>query len=288
MKNHQLSSITSTILVLALALVLAFAAVSCGSEKEEIGKIGVVVSILPLAEFVDNIGGENVDASVMVPPGASPHTYEPSPSQLVAVSKAKVFVKAGSGVQFELTWMDKIIDINSSMLVIDSSKRVMIMGNDPHIWLSPLNAKIMVENICDGLIAADPENESYYVQNRDEYLRQLDELDDEIRENLDGVENRVFMVFHPAWGYFARAYGLEQIAIEIEGKEPSAKDIANLIEEALERNIKVVFASPQFNQQSARTIADEIGGIVVSIDPLAKDYITNMHTVLGYLVQELK
>ena len=96
------------------------------------------------------------------------------------------------------------------------------------------------------------------------------------------------MVFHPSWGYFATEYGLEQIAVEIEGKEPSAKDMANFIEKALERNIKVVFASPQFNQQSARTIADEIGGEVVSIDPLAEDYITNMRTVLGYLLQELK
>ena len=274
--------------MLALALALAFAAVSCGSEKEETGKVGVVVTILPLADFVENVGGEKVDVTVMVPPGASPHGSELTKSQLVAVSKAEVFVKVGSGVEFELTRMDKLIDQNREMLVVDCSKGVTIMGNDPHIWLSPLNAKIMVENICSGLIEVDPENESYYIQNRDEYLRQLDELHEEIRENLEGVESRVFMVFHPAWGYFARAYGLEQIAIEIEGKEPSAKDIANLIDEALERSIKLVFASPQSNQQSARTIADEIGGIVVSIDPLAKDYITNMHTVLGYLVQELK
>ena len=271
-----------------LALALTLAAASCGSEKEETGKIGVVVSILPLAEFVEHVGGEKVDVSVMVPPGASPHTHEPTPSQLVAVSKAEVFVKVGSGVQFELAWMDKIIDTNSNMLTVDSSNGVMLMGNDPHIWLSPLNARIMVENICSGLIAVDPENESYYIQNRDAYLRQLDDLDEEIRESLDGVENRAFMVFHPAWGYFARDYELEQIPIEIEGKEPSVKDIANVIDEALERDIKVVFASPQFNQQSARTIADEIGGKVESIDPLAKDYATNMRTVLGYLLQGLK
>ena len=271
-----------------LALALTLAAASCGSEKEETGKIGVVVSILPLAEFVEHVGGEKVDVSTMVPPGASPHTHEPTPSQLVAVSKAEVFVKVGSGVQFELAWMDKLIDTNSNMPIVDSSNGVILMGNDPHIWLSPLNAKIMVENICSGLIEVDPENESYYIQNRDEYLRQLAELDEEIRESLDGVESRAFMVFHPAWGYFARAYGLEQIAIEIEGKDPSVKDIANVIDEALEYDIKVVFASPQFNQQSARTIADEIGGKVESIDPLAKDYVTNMRTVLGYLVQELK
>jgi len=273
---------------MVLALALTPAAASCGSEKEETGKIGVVVTIPPLAHFVENVGGALVDVTVMVPPGASAHTYEPSPSQMVKLSKAEVYVKVGSGVEFELTWMDKIIDTNSNMLIVDSSNGVMLMGNDPHIWLSPLNARIMVENICSGLIEVDLENEPYYIQNRDEYLRQLDELDEEIRESLDGVEHGVFMVFHPAWGYFARAYGLEQIAIEIEGKEPSARDIANVIDEALARDIKVVFASPQFNQQSARTIADEIGGVVVSIDPLAEDYVTNMRTVLGYLVQELK
>jgi zinc transport system substrate-binding protein len=274
--------------VLALALALAFAASSCGSEKEESDKLRVVVSLVPLAGFVENVGGGQVDVTVMVPSGASPHTYEPTSGSLVAVSKADLFVKVGSGVEFELTWMDKVIDLNRSMLVVDSSRGVTIVGNDPHIWLSPLNARTMVENICSGLIEADPENESYYVQNKDDYLTQLDELHEEIRENLEGVANRAFMVFHPSWGYFAGEYGLEQIAVEIEGKEPSAKDMANLIEKALERNIKIVFASPQFNQQSARTIADEIGGEVVSIDPLAEDYITNMRRVLGYLVQELK
>jgi len=273
---------------MVLALALTLTAASCGSEKEETGKIGVVVSILPLAEFVEHVGGERVDVSVMVSSEYSPHTPKLTPSQLSAVSKADVFVKVGSGVEFELTQMDTLIEQNRAMLVVDCSKGVTIMGNDPHIWLTPLNAKIMVENICSGLIEVDPENESYYIQNRDEYLRQLDELDEEIRKSFDGVENRAFMVFHPAWGYFARAYGLEQIAIEIEGKEPSVKDIANVIDEALEYDIKVVFASPQFNQQSARTIADEIGGKVESIDPLAKDYVTNMRTVLGYLLQGLK
>ena len=162
------------------------------------------------------------------------------------------------------------------------------MGNDPHIWLSPLNARIMVENICSGLIEVDPVNEPYYIQNRDGYLRQLDELDEDISESLEGVESEAFMVLHPAWGYFAQDYGLEQIAIEVEGKEPSAKDIANLIDEALERNIEIVFASPQFNQQSAHTIADGIGGLVVSIDPLAEEYIPNMRMFLGYLAQGLE
>lgn len=250
--------------------------------------MGVAVTIPPLAYFVENVGGVLVDVTVMVPPGASAHTYEPSPSQMVKLSKAEVYVKVGSGVEFELAWMDKIIDVNPSMLVVDCSEGVTMLGSDPHIWLCPLNAKLMVENICNGFIEVDPVNEPYYIQNRDDYLRQLDELDEEIREQIGGVANRVFMVFHPAWGYFARDYGLEQIAIEVEGKEPSAKDIADLIDEALEHDIEFVFASPQFNQDPARTIAREIGGEVVSVDPLAEDYIANMHTVLGYLVQELK
>jgi len=301
MRKYYAVSLSFISLIL---LVLAFLVISCQETNRLDDKIGVVVSIAPQADFVEAVDGEKVIVTVMVPPGADPHTYEPTPSQMVGVSKAKMYAKVGSGVEFELAWMDKISQQNKKMLVVDCSKGIQMIGmeenhgdedggeqhqgEDPHIWLSPQNAKLMVWNICSGLIQVDPKNEAYYTRNRDEYLMKLDALDKDIQEGLSKVINRRFMVFHPAWGDFARDYNLEQIPIAIGGKEPSAKDIADLIQKARELGIKIIFAEPQFNPRSAETIAKEIGGRVVFIDPLAEDYISNMRLVLDELVKAME
>lgn len=303
MRNNSMSKLLA--LVLAIVLVSGFSSVSCQHVVTQEAKIGVVVTLLPQAEFVNGVGRDRVNVTVMVPPGADPHTYELTPSQLVRVSRAKMYAKVGSGVEFELTWMDKLIAQNKEMLVVDCANGVQLMqavedehheaeegehhtGNDPHIWLSPRSAKIMVENICHGLVKIDPDGAAYYAENKDAYLVKLDNLDKDMREGLAGVTNRRFIVFHPAWGYFARDYNLEQVPIEVGGKEPSAKDIANLVQEAKKYNIKVVFASPQFNPQSAQVIAQEIGGRVVFIDDLAGNYIDNMRMVLNELVEAME
>lgn len=273
-------------LILTTAMVITTA--SCRFEQKQKGKVEVVVSILPLADFVENIGKEKVDVAVMVPPGASPHTYEPTPGQLRLVAEAKLFVKVGSGIEFELTWMDKIISTNKGMLVADASKGIELMGKDPHIWLSPRNARIMVENIYDGLVKIDPGSEAYYAENKNKYLANLDQLDKYISQSLAGITKRSFMVYHPAWGYFARDYNLVEIPIEEEGKEPSAGDIARLIEQAKMNNIKVIFASPQYNMERAQVIAREIGGEVVIADDLARDYIGNLHKFSDEISRYLK
>ena len=295
--------IKSASLVLSLVLVLTLtSAMSCAQPETASQKTSVVVTILPQAEFTENVGGGLVDVTVMVPSGASPHTYEPTPSQIAALARAEMYAKAGSGIDFELVWTDKLIAANKKMLVVDCSEGVQLQemvgtheeereqhgAFDPHIWMSPRNAKIMVRNICNGLIQVDPDNRAYYEHNRDAYLEKLTELDSDIRNGLDGIKNRSFMVYHPSFGYFAREYNLDMIPIEEEGKEPTAAGIANLIEYAKEHKIKVIFASPQFNPQSARVIADEIGGSVVFIDPLARDYINNLRRVLGEMVQVME
>lgn len=274
------------IILLTLLLMSVFSlAVSCTSPAGETsGKIGVVVTILPQAEFVESVGGDRVEITVMVPPGASPHTYAPTPSQLVTVKQASMYAKVGSGVEFELVHMDRIEEAGGNMLVVDCARGVELFQNDPHIWLSPKNAMVMVENICCGLIAIDPLYEEYYIQNRDEYLMRLDELDQSMKKSFAGKTNGKFMVFHPSWGYFARDYGLTQISVEEEGKQPTAAGIAALVEQARTENIRVVFVSPQFDTQSAEAIAEVIGGEVVPIDPLAQDYIDNMSVILEKLV----
>lgn len=293
-------------LALLFMMSLVAAATSCTQQIEAATKLGVVVSILPQAEFVQNIGGDKVDVTVMVPPGASPHTYEPTPSQMVALSDAKLYAKVGSGVEFELVWMDRLIAQNDNMLVVDCSQGVQLQemaavdeheddgherehgAMDPHIWMSPKNAQIMVQNIADSLIQIDPDNRVYYELNRDAYLQKLEQLNHDIREGLSEVENRIFMVYHPAFGYFASNYDLTMLPVEAEGKEPTPAGLQHLIEQATEHKIHVVFASPQFNPQSAKVIADAIDGRVVLINPLARDYIENLQILVGELVQAME
>jgi len=239
----------------------------------------VIVTILPQAEFVEKVGGERVHVTVMVPPGASPHTYEPTARQLMDVSKAEIYFQVGSGVDFELTFMSKIVEINKRMLIVNCSEGIQIIGNDPHVWLSPRNAKIIVRNICEALVQVDPENEDYYRENMRSYLEELDDLDREIREILKNITDRRFMVYHPAWRYFAREYNLTQIPVEKEGKEPTVRGLMALIDQARELNRRVIFVSPQFDRKKAEAIAESIHGKIVFLDPLAKDYVENLRSV---------
>ncbi len=264
---------------IVICLIGAYIYVTPQTEKELDKKIGVIVSIPPQAEFVERVGGDRVQVTVMVPAGASPHTYEPAPSQLRAVSSAKIYAEVGSGLEFEAAWMNKISSTNREMLVVNCSKNISFIGTDPHVWLSPRNAEIMVENIYRGLIQIDPTNQEYYMKNKERYLQELDGLDKKIIQAIAGKENRKIMVYHPAWTYLCRDYGLEQIAIEKEGKEPTPQGIADLIKQARKDNITVVFASPQFSTKSAEVIASEINGNVVLISPLERNYMENMHKV---------
>ena len=308
MREVSLNKLFSIVLASLLVVLLATSTLSCRQKEEASEKVGVVVTVLPQAEYVESVGGKRVNITVMVPPGANVHIYEPTPSQMTALAKAEMYAKVGSGVEFELVWIEKLIAANKYMLVVDCSKGIELQemivepeheeehekgepehsSMDTHVWMSPLNAQIMVRNISDGLIQVDPDNKTYYEQNRDAYLQELAELDQNIRDGLSGVTNRRFMVYHPAFGYFAKEYSLTMLPIEEEGKEPTAAGMAYLIKQAKEHNIKVIFAEPQFNPQSAEVIAEAIGGRVVFVDPLARNYIMNMRLLLDELVQAME
>jgi zinc transport system substrate-binding protein len=272
-------------LLMTLVFVLLTA---CAPAPQIAGdKIGVIVTVLPQVEFVKAVGGDRVDVTAMVPPGANPHTYEVTPAQMTKLSKAKMYAKVGSPLEFELTWLDKLAAQNHDMLMVDCGQGIGLMkssdpdepGIDAHTWTSPQNVKIMVNNICTGMSQISPADQPYFEKNRDSYLAKLDALDIDIRSSLTGLSNRTFIVYHPAWGYFAQDYSLRQLGIERDGKEPQAAYMARLIQEARENNIKVIFVSPQFDTRSAEAIAREIGGRVVSIDPEGGDYLDNMREV---------
>ncbi|MCW4042442.1 MAG: zinc ABC transporter substrate-binding protein, partial [Candidatus Bathyarchaeota archaeon] len=281
---NYIAIIFTIIVIIAVGLLSLYQS----SDLDYVEKPRVVVTILPQAEFIEKIAGDKVSITTMVPPGASPHTYEPRPSQMKEVAEAKMYAKVGTGLDFELVWMPKIIETNPNMLIVDSSEGIQLIemgahdneyqlgGKDPHVWLSPKKAIIMVENLYEGLVKIDPDNKEYYAKNKDVYIDSLKELDNTIMQTFSGLKTKKFMVYHASWGYLAYDYDLEQIPIEKEGKKPTPEGIATLIDQARENNVTIIFASPEFEIQTAKTIAEEIDGTVILISPLAKDYIENL------------
>ena len=269
----------------------------CVSQREATGQIKVATTIIPLGEFVHAVGGDRVSVTVLVPPGADPHTFEPSPSQIREVADADIYAENGAGLE---SWMDNILNVNQRMLVVDTSRGVSLtagtdetgssggMAMDPHIWLSPRDAIIQVRNICDGLTRVDPVGKDYYANNRDNYIIKLKELDAYLNSTFAGTNKKKFVVLHPAWTYFARDYGLEQIAIEVEEKEPGPRYLTEVVNTALANNITTVFVEPQYNPKMAEVISKEINGKVVSIDDLAPNYIENLMSVGEKIAESLR
>ncbi len=281
-------------LLALIAMVLP--AASCGGQEPASNKLGVAVTLLPYADFVRQIGGDKVDITVMVPPGANPHSYEPMTSQMVALSKAKVYVKVGTPIEFELTWMDKLVQQNPHMLVINGSTGIDLInsadpdtpGMDPHVWTSPVNAKVIAQNICSGLSLADPANASYYQANRDSYLSKLGDLDSYIKGKFAGRTVRYFLIYHPSFGYFAEEYNLTQLSIEFEGKEPTPQGIQQCIDLAKQYDLNYVFIEPQYPLQYAQTIADATGGKTALANDLPQNYIDSMRSLANAIALELE
>ncbi|MCF8010225.1 MAG: zinc ABC transporter substrate-binding protein [Clostridiales bacterium] len=244
--------------------------------------IKVAVSILPQARFVEKIGGDKVKVQVMIPPGASPVTYEPTPTQLKNLSRADMYVRVKC-LPFEKAWMGRIKSANDNMHIIDSSMGIKIINKDPHIWLSPVLVKKQVEHIYQGLAEIDPQNKDYYKNNKERYVSELEKLDREIKNVLSGISNKKFIVFHPCWGYFAREYGLKQIPVKTEGKKLTPRDITRVVDKARSSRVKVIIVSPQHDTKSSEVIAREIEGEIILANPLAKDYIENIRHFAGKL-----
>ena len=287
----------------------------------------VFASVIPIQTFVAKIGGEHVDARVMVRPGFSPHTYDPTPQQISALSEAVLYVL--TGVPFEKAWMERIRSANPQMQLLDAREGITLRKmeahahgehahgsrhhdesgpehakvgqraydqhagesdheQDPHVWTSPVLVTQMAGRIRDKLTELAPDHAIDFARNHDALVAELSALDGELHALLDPLPNRKFMVFHPAWGYFADSYGLTQVSIEHEGKEPGARGLAALIEQAKQERIKVVFVQPQFDKRSATQVAQAIDGAVVAVDPLAADYTENLRRVGRQFAQALE
>lgn len=259
----------------------------------------VFVSILPQKYVVQRICKDRVKVEVMVQPGANPHNYEPKASQMARLAETDIYFAIG--VPFEDVWLDKLAAVNPKMQVVrtDAGIEKMTMAAhhhheegergheqghhehgettpDPHTWLSPALVKVQVKNKTEALVARYPAEAAFFAANAEEFLGEIDSLDNRLRALLQDSRGRQFMVYHPAWGYFAREYGLVQVPVEIEGKEPKPSQLKELIEHAREKGIRVIFMQPQFSRKSAEIVAAEIGGKVAVADDLAEDWPANL------------
>ena len=283
-------------------LLVGFCIGACVLPVNATEKIQVAVSILPQVYFVEQIGGDLVDVLCMLPKGGMPHTYEPTAQQMKQLSQADMYVR--TKVDFENAWWEKMMTANPNMLVVDSTEGVELIGaathhheeegedhehhgRDPHVWLAPRLVKIQAENIYQGLIAVDPDHKDSYQAHKEHFLAELDNLDRKIQARLAHLRTRKFMIFHPAWSYFARDYDLEQIPIEVEGKEPSAKEMTALMKLAQKEQITVLFVQPQTSRRSVSTIAKQIGAKVEILDPLAANWKENILHVTKVLSETL-
>jgi zinc transport system substrate-binding protein len=257
----------------------------------------VFVSILPQKYFVENIAGDQVDIQVMVLPGESPATYEPTPQQMVKLSKASLYFSID--VPFEKKWLPKIKQLYPKLTIVQThrgiTKRTMHSHRhqledhhhlkDPHIWLSPPLAFLQVRHIFTSLIERCPERLKI-INNYRQLINGIASLDAELLEIFSRTKNKTFMVFHPSWGYFADAYGLHQFSIETEGKDVKPSQLAHLIDSARKKKIKVIFAQPQFSTKSANLISKSIGGKMIIIDPLSENWAENLKTVARKMINQ--
>jgi zinc transport system substrate-binding protein len=279
------------LLILSVILIVGLpGTVSC-LGKESPTKLKAFVSIVPQKYFVERIGRDRVDVSVLVGPGHSPATYEPTPRQMAELSKARVFFRIG--VPFENSLIPKIESMFKGLTMVDTRKGIKLRkmdpdrvderhgahaagARDPHIWLDPILVKTQAKTICDALSKLDPKNAGIYEKNLKRFQDDLDRVHARVAKALAPVKGKELFVFHPAYGYLADRYGLKQVAVETGGKEPSARQLATLVDQAKESGARVIFMQPQFDRRNAETVAKAIGGAVVSLDPLGADYLKNL------------
>ncbi|MFA7288141.1 MAG: zinc ABC transporter substrate-binding protein [Melioribacteraceae bacterium] len=267
-----------------IVLLLIIGLILSGCKKEAKipntdGNIKISVTLLPYADFVNRIGGKFVKVNILVPPGASHESYEPEPLKLIELGKSDAYLLTGSIWEFEKTLTGKIKAGNENLTFIDLSKGINLIGNNPHVWLGVKEVKIISENIYDYLVEKKPEQKEYFLSNKNKFVAELDSADNYIKDVVSKMGNKAMLVYHPAWGYFANEYGLEEIAIEKNGNTPKASDIAKLIDRTKLLKIKTIFIEKQFDSSPAVTIADEIGAQIVTIDPVPPDFIINLYDI---------
>jgi zinc transport system substrate-binding protein len=282
--------------LLVLLLFCTMVVCDCAKHHTSATKPLVFVSILPQQYFVQKIAGDLVDVAVMVEPGASPHAYEPKPFQMTQLSHAQAYFSIG--IEFENVWLPRFASLAPHMHIIHTDTLITKIaghdecneqhdqsihdadeheGLDPHIWLSPQLVQQQAQTICRGLIQMDSAHAQIYTTNCALFLKEIAAVQDTLHTLLK--PGTTFMVFHPAWAYFAREFGLNQLSVEINGQEPSPRELSNILKQAQQQHITTIFVQPQFSQQSAGVIAHQLKGRVVVANDLAANWSQNLISV---------
>ncbi|HHV60519.1 MAG TPA: zinc ABC transporter solute-binding protein [Clostridiaceae bacterium] len=299
--------------IFMMAIITIFSFTGCNEKTNSTAaqtKPVVAVTIVPQATFVKEVAGDLMDVVVLVPPGYSPESYQPSPKLMEEFSRASIYFAIGVPAE-EAYILPRVGSINSGIKIVDLAERVARFypprsfetgesshshstnpdspeipsdehsheGNDPHIWLSPKRVKVIIEEIARELSILDADNKSIYESNAESYKQELDKLDSEIKEILSGVSNKSFIMYHPSLGYFADDYGLNMHAIEEGGKDAAPKTFQRLIDLAKSENIKAVFYQAESDSRQSRAFAEEIGGEAIMVEPLSADYINNLRKI---------
>lgn len=264
----------------------------------------VTVTIEPQRYFAEKIAGDKYKVNSMVAAGLNPENYDPTPQQMVNLGKSEAYFRIGH-IGFEQAWMDNILQNNPNLKVFDLSKGFDLIsseeehahdhaedeshdhhhhgGVDPHIWSSVRGAKAVAANTLDAFVALDPDNKAYYTENYRELLQEIDRTETLLHEKLDTLSERTFIIYHPALTYLADEFGLTQLCIEMDGKEPSPALLKTLVETARDKNARVVFIQQEFDQKNAELIAKETGSRLVRINPLSYDWNKEMITIANAL-----
>ncbi|MGL5317747.1 MAG: metal ABC transporter solute-binding protein, Zn/Mn family [Bacteroidales bacterium] len=291
-----------TFFSIAILLGLLLFQISCNSKQPQ--KKTVAVTILPQKYFAEKMVGDKFDIFCVVPSGSSPESYDPSAALVLQLGKSDAYLKVGS-LGFELAWMDKIQHNNPEMKIFDLSNDIDALTGthicvhegdenhshevnsvDPHYWSSPKEVRVMLTNMCNAFVELDPENESFYKKNLDALLQEVKDVDQQIKQIMSRTSKKAFLIYHPSLTYFARDYGLKQLPIEEEGKEPTPAHLKNVIDSARSNNINVIFVQREFDTNNALVIANETKSLIVEIDPLNYNWKQEMIRIANALANE--
>ncbi len=308
------SSLRTWILPVCGALAVAMLQACDKPASDSVSKgLNVIVSVPPQADFVQRVGGAHVQVDVLVGPGQDPHSFSPTPAQMAVLSEADLYITVG--MPFEEELRERIETANSGLQVVSMSEGFEKIPSicdhadhssekdghadsdaagdahdhdhhhhehgedDPHVWLSPPLVKVQAANIAAALKAALPEHGADFDQNLEVFQSELDALHKDLEKLLEPKVGEDFFVFHPAFGYFGNTYALYQVAVEVNGNEPTPNELAAFIDQAKKQGMKTLFVQPQFDDRSAKTIAEQLGARVESLDPLDRDVLANIRRI---------
>lgn len=272
---------------------------SCSHSGSKDGRKIITVSIPPFKYFIEAIGGEDFSVNIMVPAGANPHIYEPVPDQITNLRKSVAYISDGY-LGFEMTWLDRFYETNRSMRKLSLGQNIDLIkpagttdlqhdeGADPHFWISPKCALIMASEIKLLLIELNRDKKEKYEQNYLNLVKSINDIDQKAQGLFSLYNEKSFMIFHPALAYLARDYGLKEIAVENEGKEPNPSSLKELIDMGKSEKIKVIFVQKEYDTKNARVIAAETGAVLQTIDPLSENWVTSVNEIIDALGKAFK